>query len=331
MGIFRNREIRQLTLLLTLITGAVWGLSSTLPFIAGPACLFLSASFFFYTRKRYKTLSDLGEYLRKVNTGDYDLSLPGHDEGEISILKSEIYKVTVSLNEQNRQLAQEKARLSDALSDISHQIKTPLASMSVMADLLSGNTLEEGARREFSRRLKMGIGRLTWLTDTLLKLSRLDAGAVPFNLRLVPLSDLVQRACSPLLIPMDLKGVTLVVEAKGCAHCDPLWLMEALTNIVKNCMEQVPKGGTVTIRAGQNPLFAEIKIQDDGPGIDPRDLPFIFQRFYKGKGAGEESSGIGLAMAKAVVEAQGGTLKASNIQKGGACFTVQIPFTKVAR
>lgn len=155
---------------------------------------------------RYRHIAMLNDYLRRINSGEYFLDLPSYDEGELSILRSELYKITVFLREQNRLLRQDRLRLAEALSDISHQFKTPLTSMSVMAELLSDDRLDSDARREFSSRLRAQISRLTWLTDTLLKLSRLDAGAVKFNTRQVPLRDLLDKACSPLAIPHHRRG-----------------------------------------------------------------------------------------------------------------------------
>jgi len=314
MSIMRNKELKQLFWAMCSITAgatiAALFISKEAGALVAITCIVLSTVFLVFTRSRYRHIAMLNDYLRRINSGEYFLDLPSYDEGELSILRSELYKITVFLREQNRLLRQDRLRLAEALSDISHQFKTPLTSMSVMAELLSDDRLDSDARREFSSRLRAQISRLTWLTDTLLKMSRLDAGAVKFNTRQVPLRDLLDKACSPLAIPMELKNQSLTVQAEGAAFCDLNWTAEALTNIVKNCVEHTPPGGQIQITALQNPLFAEIQVSDSGPGIPKEDLPFIFQRFYKGKHASKDSAGIGLAMAKAVIEAQGGTLKA---------------------
>ncbi len=333
MRLMRNKEIRRMLYAMLLITlaaiAAAYAFSPAAAAVAGAACLLLGAVFLLFTGRRYRQLARLADYLKRVNNGEYALELPDNDEGELSILKSEIYKVTVSLREQNERLKQEKLRLADALSDISHQFKTPLTSMSVMTDLLSDGRLDETPRAQFTAQLRGQLERLTWLTEALLKLSRLDAETVLFKPRLVPLEELIGKACSPLLIPMELKEQTLTVEAQGDLYCDLNWTAEALSNIMKNCMEHTPAGGGIRMRAFTNALFSEIRVADDGPGIDKADLPYIFDRFYRGKSAAKDSVGIGLAMAKAIVNAQGGTLTAGSAHGGGAEFILRFSADKM--
>lgn len=332
MGLMRNKEVKRMLYAMLLITftaiAVAYVFSPSAAVVAGAACLLLGIVFLLFTGRRYRLLARLGDYLKRVNNGEYPLELPDNDEGELSILKSEIYKVTVSLREQNKRLKQDKLRLADALSDISHQFKTPLTSMSVMTDLLSGGKLDKSRRAEFTAQLRAQLERLTWLTEALLKLSKLDAEAVTFKLRLVPLHELINKACSPLLIPMELKEQTLTIEAEGGLCCDLNWTAEALSNILKNCMEHMPNGGEIRILASTNALFTEIRVIDDGPGIDKADLPYIFHRFYRGKNASKDSVGIGLAMARAILEAQGGSLEASNAHGGGAEFILRFPTNK---
>ncbi len=307
---------------------AVCAFSPAAAVMAGAACLLLGTIFLLFTRRRYRLLARLGDYLKRVNNGEYLLELPDNDEGELSILKSEIYKVTIALREQNERLKQDKLRLADALSDISHQFKTPLTSMSVMTDLLSNGKLDESRRAEFTTQLRVQLERLTWLTEALLKLSRLDAEAVAFKLCLVPLQELIGKACGSLLIPMELKEQTLTIEVEGSIFCDLNWTAEALSNILKNCMEHTPAGGKIRILASENALFTEIRVFDDGPGIDKADLPYIFDRFYRGKNAAKDSVGIGLAMSRAILDAQGGSLEAHNAHGGGAEFILRFPMDK---
>ena len=329
MGLLRNKEVKRMLFSMLLIAlaavASAYAFPQAAPAVAGAACLLLTAVFLMSTRRRYRQLARLGDYLRRVNGGEYSLELPDNDEGELSILKSEIYKVTVSLREQNERLKQDKLRLADALSDISHQFKTPLTSMSVMAELLSDGRLEEGRRAEFTGQLRGQLERLTWLTEALLKLSRLDAEAVTFHPRPFPLRELIQKACAPLMIPMELKDQTLSAEAEGSVRCDLNWTAEALSNILKNCIEHTPAGGEIRISASSNALFTEIRVLDSGPGFDKADLPYLFDRFYKGRNAARGSVGIGLAMAKSILQAQGGSLAARNAYGGGAEFILRFP------
>ena len=326
----RNKEIKKMLFVMLLISAAAvaaaFVFSSSAGIVTGGVCLLWGTVFLLFTYKRYRQIARLGDYLKRVNNGEYVLELPDNDEGELSILKSEIYKVTVSLNEQNERLRRDKLQLADALSDISHQIKTPLTSMSVMTDLLAGSKLDESRRDEFTAQLRAQIERLTWLTDALLKFSRLDAEAVSFRSRSVSLRMLLEKACDPVRIPMELKEQTLSVRAEdGELLCDENWTAEALSNILKNCMEHTPAGGEIQIAASVNALYTEIKIRDSGEGIGKEDLPYIFGRFYKGKNSADNSVGIGLAMAKAITEAQDGSLNAGNASGGGAEFILRFP------
>lgn len=333
MGLLRNKEVKRMLCAMLLITLAAatlaYNFSPSAAAAAGGACLLLDAVFLLFTRRRYRRLAGLSDYLKRVNGGDYSLELPDNDEGELSILKSEIYKVTMSLREQNERLKREKLQLADSLSDISHQFKTPLTSLSLMTDLLLDGRLDEGRRAEFTVQLRAQLERLTWLTEALLKLSRLDADAVSFKRRHIRTRELIEKACEPLLIPAELKNQTLSVRADdGILYCDLNWTAEALSNILKNCMEHTPAGGEIYVLASANALYTEIRVRDSGAGIDKADLPYIFDRFYRGKNAGRDSAGIGLAMAKAISEAQGGSLEAKNPPGGGAEFILRFPAVK---
>ena len=319
-------------LLITLVSMATaYAISLAAAIVAGAACLLLGTVFLLFNRRRYRQLARLGDYLKRVNNGEYPLELPDNDEGELSILKSEIYKVTVSLREQNERLKQDKLRLADALSDISHQFKTPLTSMSVMTDLLSEGKLGESRRTEFTAQLRAQLERLTWLTEALLKLSKLDAEAVSFKLRRVSLKELIGKACGSLLIPMELNEQTLTVEAEGSVFCDLNWTAEALLNILKNCIEHTPAGGEIRILASENALFTEVRVFDGGSGIDKADLPYVFDRFYRGKNAAKDSVGIGLALSKSIVDAQDGNVEVHNAHGGGAEFILRFPMNNKAQ
>lgn len=330
MSLLRNLEYKHLAIWLLLIVAAV---TSAGLFISpgagiGAACASgaMAGALLWYTRSRYRQITDLNAYLKRVNSGDYSLGLGDYDEGELSILRSEIYKVTTTLREQNESLQREKVLLADSLSDISHQLKTPLTSMFMMTDLLAGGHLSETKRLEFTGRISAQLERMQWLVESLLKLSKLDADAIVFKPRSVTPAELIGKACAPLNIPMELKNLTVYINAEGAPiYCDPDWTAEALINILKNCVEHTPPGGCIRISAAANPLYAEIVIRDSGPGIDKGDLPHVFERFYKGKNAGADSVGIGLAMARGIIGAQGGSLTATSKPGGGASFTLRLP------
>lgn len=315
---FRNREVLLMTVIMVLLSavGIVAGYSRNAVGIIAVISTVFVLLFLSFTCWRYRELDRLAEYLTQVVEDNYDLDIRNNTEGELSILKSEIYKVTVMLREQAVALQKEKGNLADALSDISHQLKTPLTSMCVMTDLLSGD-LPQDKRVEFTDKLRRQLERIQWLVSSLLKLSRLDAGTVEFRKTTVPAGELVSAACEPLLIPMDLKDQRLIVDCPEFEfNCDWNWTVEALVNIVKNCVEHAPAGGEIRIKCLDYPLYTEIAVEDTGKGIDKGDLPYIFNRFYKGKNAGKDSVGIGLAMAKSIVTAQGGSINVRSSSLG---------------
>lgn len=330
MRFFRNPEIQRLCVCL----GGLAAVISAAGFLIHPVAgmfalimaLLLCTAFLLYTAWRYREIDRLSGYLKRIVTGDFALDVRDNGEGELSILKSEIYKVTAVLSEYNDSLKKEKHQLADSMADISHQLKTPMTSMMVMADLLQEEDLPADKRREFVAHIRAQLERIQWLVSSLLKLSKLDAGTVVMRRAPVLVRELVNKAVAPLLIPMELKEQTLEVEGAPDAHFigDDGWTAEALVNVVKNCMEHTPNGGHIRIAWQVNPLFTEITVSDSGEGIARQDLPHIFTRFYRGSNAGEDSVGIGLAMAQSILRSQGGDITAENHAGGGALFRLRL-------
>jgi len=327
----RNREIQFLLLALFTITL----LASVLAYIliSGLAALFvlfttvlLIGCSLGFTKWRYREIEKLSGYLRKITSGDYSLDVRDNHEGELSILKSDIYKVTLKLSEHSALLQQDKLKLTNAISDISHQLKTPLTSMMVMADLLGDAKLDDAKRVEFTNNIRIQLERIEWLVSSLLKLSRIDAGTVSFKKDTVYVSELIERVVQPVLVPMDIKQQSLHVEGdKEVSFIgDFNWTAEALINILKNCVEHTPEGGKISISFSENALYTEIIISDNGKGIAKEDLPYIFKRFYKGKNAGEDSVGIGLAMAHSIINSQQGDIEAKSGKEEGTQFMIKL-------
>src|SRR5262245_53160900 len=262
-----------------------------------------------YQREVSAQVAGLSAYLRQIEAGDYALDVRDNGEGSFSLLKNDLYKVTVRLREQAELLQKDKTALSNLIADISHQIKTPLTSSGVLADLLADDPPEED-RRAFVERLRAQIGRIQWLVAALLKLARLDAGTAVFKSEPVDVRRLIERALEPLQIPLEIKNQRLEVHGDDGASFtgDFNWSAEALTNVVKNCVEHTPEGGKIEISYSMNVLYTEIIVSDNGEGIKSRDLPNIFNRFYRGANAAESSVGIGLALAKAIFNSQGGDI-----------------------
>ena len=320
----RNREIQ--IFLVVLIGITVLATVPTYYFISEIAALvlFLTSTFFIassllFTRWRYREIERLSGYLHKISNGDYSLDVRDNYEGELSILKNDIYKVTLMLSEHHALLKQDKIKLLNAISDISHQLKTPLTSMMVMADLLGDTKLDIVKREEFTNNIRIQLERIEWLVSSLLKLSKIDAGTVPFKKDTVYLPELIERALQPILVPMDVKRQILKIhgDREDAFIGDFNWTVEALINILKNGVEHTQEGGEISITYLENTLYTELIISDNGKGISKDDLPYIFKRFYKGKNAGEDSVGIGLAMAHSIIKNQKGDIKVkSQIGKG---------------
>jgi len=311
------------------VTAAAGGLLARLLVIelvlVGLICTGFALLLLRYRRAVAAEVGGLAAYLRRIDGGDYALDVRDNGEGGFSLLKNDLYKVTVRLREQAEQLQKDKTALANLIADISHQIKTPLTSLGVLADLLADDP-PEADRRAFVARLRAELGRIQWLTAALLKLARLDAGTAAFKSELVDMRRLIDRALEPLLIPLEIKGQQLVVEgSEGASFAGDLnWSAEALTNVVKNCVEHTPEGGRIEIHYGANALYAEILVSDDGAGIARRDLPNIFNRFYRGQNAGENSVGIGLALAKAIFNAQGGDITVASEPGEGTRFEIRV-------
>ena len=327
MKLLKNKEVRGALL---------WQLSVSV--IACPLCflfdlragltavvlsLLLMLIFCISTYKRYRRIASLADDINHVLHGDSPIDFDNYSEGELSILHSEIYKMTVRLREQQQKLISDKEYLADSLADISHQIRTPLTSINLLVERLSASGLTDEYRHQLTNELYGLLDRIDWLITTLLKISKLDAGTVQFNKETVSLEMLINKSCAPLLIPIELRGQELIICAEGNFYGDPAWTSEAVGNIVKNCMEHTPDGGKIEIEAAENALYSEIIIKDNGTGISPEDLPHIFERFYKGKDSDGKSFGIGLALSRMIIAGQKGTVKAENRKNTGAMFTLR--------
>lgn len=284
--------------------------------------ILLLTLYLFSARRRYRTMARLAEDIDAVLHGRRDISFAQYTEGEVSLLRSELRKMTVRLTEQSEQLRQEKVQLAESMADISHQMRTPLTAVNLLLTGLRDPDTTEDARQNSLRTLRRQVQRMDWLVNALLKLAKLDAGTVHFRRERVALSELIARAAEPLSILMEVKGQHLSVQASGSAECDLAWTAEALGNILKNCTEHMQEG-TITVTAEENAVAACIRIRDEGSGIDPEDLPHLFERYYKGRNASQESVGIGLALSRSIAVAQNGTLSAANVQ-GGAEFTLKL-------
>ncbi len=327
MKLLKNKEVLK-SLIIQLVIGTV---ASVVGFVFNEAAGFLAVCLsllliivsYITAYNRYKKISSLSEDINKLLHGDNTISFEDYTEGELSVLKSEIHKMTIRLREQHQRLIDDKVYLADSIADISHQIRTPLTSINLLVQLLSQPDLTEDKKRQHILELRRMLSRIDSLITALLKISKLDAKTVQFNPQKISLEKLIGKSCEPLLVPFELRGQELAISAQGEFFGDLPWTSEAIGNIVKNCMEHTPEGGKVEVTAVENPIYSEIVITDNGTGIDKDDLPHIFERFYKGKNSSGNSFGVGLALARMIITGQGGTIKAENRKDKGAKFTIR--------
>lgn len=291
---------------------------------AGLTGAVVTAIFTALTAHRYRALGRMADNLDRVLAGERDISLRDMEEGELAILSSEVDKVIARLNLTVDELQAEKLALSDSLADISHQLKTPLTSIAISTELVRNRLADRGDSRDLVERLRLVQrlqGRVEDLVAALLKLARIDAGVIKLVHSPVDAAELLRRSVEPLAVAFDIADVALETDvAQGaCFTGDITWSVEALENILKNCVEHTPAGGAVRVSIVEDVLACRIHIEDTGPGIADDDLPHIFERFYRGEESAHATSelnpagvGIGLALAKSLVSAQGGTLTAHN-------------------
>lgn len=266
---------------------------------------------------RYRRLQKLSSDLDDLLISGTPLPIREYDEGELSILANQIQKMTLRLTESAEAVKADKVYLADSLADISHQLRTPLTAMNLTTTMLSSHNLTAGKRIELTGELRKLLNRTEWLVETLLKLSKLDAGTAKLAKDSVSVRELITRSIAPIAIAMDLRSQKLIVHCGDESFTgDLVWSTEALGNILKNCMEHTPEGGTITVTTLETALFTQIEVEDTGSGFDPKDIPHLFERFYKGSSASENSYGIGLALARTVITSQNGTVKAVNGSTG---------------
>ncbi len=316
-----NKELQISLILLTAASVSVAWIGFCFSAAAGALVLTLGvialAIHFGTEYYRYRWLQKLSHDLDKLLISGTPLPISDYNEGELSILANHIQKLTLRLTESADTIRKEKVYLADSLADISHQLRTPLTAMNLTASMLRNPELTTEKRISLSIELRNLLNRTDWLVETLLKLSKLDAGTVKLTAQVLPVGQLIDRAAAPIAIPMDLRNQTLNVHCKAeTLTCDLVWTAEALGNILKNCMEHTPESGSISVTVSQTPLYTQIDVEDTGCGFDPKDIPHLFERFYKGSNASQNSYGIGLALARTVITAQNGTVQAMNGDTG---------------
>ncbi len=273
--------------------------------------------------KRYKNMQSLIEEIDKILHGSDNFKLSSYLEGDLSLLQNEISKMTIMLKNQKDLLIKDKITLSDSLADISHQIRTPLTSLNILASTLKKPDITEEKKQECLFHITRQLFHIDWLITALLKMARLESGIVEFRKENVDIKKLIDISLEPLEVMLELKNIKVKTECDGSFLGDIKWTSEAIGNIIKNAYDNLEEYHEIQIYAKENNLYSEIVIKDNGKGILKEDIPNLFDRFYKGRKSSSQSYGIGLALSKMIIVKQNGIIKAENSKDGGAVFTIR--------
>ena len=278
-----------------------------------------------YKNKKSKKIENIINYIEEINKKNYNLKIEENTEDELSNLTNELYKITIMLKEQAELSNKDKNVLQRSLEDISHQIKTPLTSISIMLDNIKENPqMDLHTRQEFIYEISRQIEWINWLVISLLKLSKLDSNTVDFKHEEINVENLINNVIKNLAIPLDIKQQSVIVTGNNETFIgDYNWELEALTNIVKNCIEHTPENKKIYINCEKNNFNTKIVIRDEGNGIDREDIKHIFERFYKGKNSSENSVGIGLALSKSIIEKDNGYILCTSEVGKGTTFEIK--------
>lgn len=285
----------------------------------GIGCILFIITLIFWHRKDILRIKFLTTYLEKVNNGDSDI-LFQVGEDDLSKLQDEIYKTVTMLSQTRNMALRAKNNFAENLYNIAHQIKTPITSIS-----LSVQIMRENPSSKYLDQIQGRLSQLTHLEETLLLLSRIDAGTLPLEKKAVDLYTVLMLAADNLQELLAKSNVSVNIPELGeiTIQADLDWTMEAIINLLKNCMEHTPPGGVIHCSYEQNPIYTQIKIWDTGAGFAKEDLPHLFERFYRGQNAIHSGIGIGLSLSKAIIESQNGTISAKNLVDGGACYEIR--------
>lgn len=280
---------------------------------------FLVSAWWLDKRKKAR-ITELTGYLEQINIGKKE-TIVQTSEDDFSRLQDEMYKTVTQLIQTKEAALKAKTNFANNLANIAHQLKTPVTAASLSLQLMEKESPDLRAEQ-----IRKQLERLGVLEESLLTLSRIDAGTLPLEHSKVDIYTALTLAADNLSDLLQKENVSIIIPDKGCIEVigDMEWTMEAFLNLIKNCMEHSPQGGTIHCDYSSNPIYAEILIWDDGEGFCPEDIPHLFERFYRGKKAAPNGIGIGLALAKSIFELQNGNITARNLPDGGACFEIRV-------
>ena len=277
------------------------------------------------SRRNKKELNNIIKYLKELNRGNYNLAIDLNNEGELSILKNEIYTTTIMLREKAEQERQDKINLKDSLTNISHQLKTPLTSISLLVDNLSDELIPDNIKQEFLSDIKNQVESINELIIILLKLSRFDANVVTFNKESINVKNILIDILKHIDILREVKNIDIHLTGSNDVTFmgDYKWEYEALSNIIKNCLEYTPQNKNIYITYKETNIYTEIIIQDEGLGMTPEEKNKIFTRFYKGINSSNNNFGIGLSLAKEIITKDNGKIKVASKLNNGTTFKIR--------
>lgn len=275
-------------------------------------------------KRKEKEINEVIKIIEEINNKNYSFKMKDINEEDLSLLKNEIYKTTIMLNEISEISKKDKKELEESLEDISHQLKTPLTSILIMIDtLLDDEDMDQNTREDFLRNMKREVMNINFLVKSILKLSRLDTNTVKFISKKESVKEIINEAILNVSLLSDLKNVKIETNlSDSFITCDYKWQIEALTNILKNSIEHSYENNKVLIESSENNAYVKITIKDFGTGIAKEDINHIFERFYKGKESDYDSIGIGLALSKSIIEKQNGKISVES-SDDGTTFTIK--------
>ena len=275
-------------------------------------------------KRKEKEINEVIKIIEEINNKNYSFKMKDINEEDLSLLKHEIYKTTIMLNEISEISKKDKKELEESLEDISHQLKTPLTSILIMIDtLLDDEDMDQNTREDFLRNMKREVMNINFLVKSILKLSRLDTNTVKFISKKESVKEIINEAILNVSLLSDLKNVKIETNlSDSFIICDYKWQIEALTNILKNSIEHSYENNKVLIESSENNAYVKIIIKDFGTGIAKEDINHIFERFYKGKDSDYDSIGIGLALSKSIIEKQNGKISVES-SDDGTTFTIK--------
>ena len=292
-------------------------------YIIGITCIILV--FIYYNKKQKKKMQELEKYCQEIIRGEENLELKAQEEGLDSILKNNIYDMTMMLKEKNKDLQESNQKTDKLIADISHQLKTPLTSLNLMNDLLYTDLPEE-KKKEFLDNSSKELEKINWLIKTLLNIAKLDSKTIILKKDFHNAKEMLEEIINNFATMCEVykSNITLTVKEENQIYCDKKWTSEAISNIIKNSIEH--KGKNINIQIEENKIYTQITIIDDGEGISPKDISHIFNRFYKAENSKSESLGLGLAFAKSIIKNQDGEIRVQSKKENNSWtkFTIKL-------